>query len=71
MPRIRRLAIEAIAAMSDEELAAAADAPVEVVPALRGARDLAEAHDYAARCSSPSPSPPARKPARRSSASRS
>jgi glutamyl/glutaminyl-tRNA synthetase len=47
VPRIRRLAIEAIAAMSDEELAAAADAPVEVVPALRGARDLAEAHDYA------------------------
>jgi glutamyl/glutaminyl-tRNA synthetase len=46
VPRIRRLAIEAIAAMSDEELAAAADAPIEVVPALRGARDLVEAHDY-------------------------
>src|SRR6478735_11801168 len=40
LPRIRRLAIEAIAAMSDKELAAAADAPIEVVPALRGARDL-------------------------------
>src|SRR5919202_2566929 len=47
LPRIRRLAIEAIEAMSDEELAAAADAPLEVVPALRGARDLNEARDYA------------------------
>jgi glutamyl/glutaminyl-tRNA synthetase len=55
VPRIRRLAIEAIAAMSDEELAAAADAPVEVVPALRGARDLAEAHDYARQVLEPEP----------------
>lgn len=47
LPRLRRLAIEAIEAMSDEELAARADAPLEVVPALRGARDLNEAHDYA------------------------
>jgi glutamyl-tRNA synthetase len=47
LPRIRRLAIEAIAAMSDEELAAAADAPVGLVPALRGARDLREAREYA------------------------
>jgi glutamyl-tRNA synthetase len=47
LPRIRRLAIEAIESMTDEELAAAADAPVEVVPALRGARDLKEAKDYA------------------------
>jgi len=47
LPRIRRLAIEAIEAMSDEELAERADAPVEVVPALRGARDLEEAHAYA------------------------
>ena len=45
--RIRRLAIEAIESMSDEELAAAAEAPLEVVPALRGARDLNEARDYA------------------------
>src|SRR5438067_10683939 len=43
LPRIRRLAIEAIEAMSDEELAERADAPVEVVPALRGARDFEEA----------------------------
>ena len=40
LPRIRRLAIEAIGAMTDEELAARVGAPVEVVPALRGARDL-------------------------------
>src|SRR5437764_2099023 len=47
LPRIRRLAIEVIESMGDEELAAAADAPVEVVPALRGARDLNEAKEYA------------------------
>jgi len=47
LSRIRRLAIEAIESMSDEELAAVADAPLEVVPALRGARDLAEARAYA------------------------
>jgi glutamyl-tRNA synthetase len=47
LSRIRRLAIEAIGAMPDEELAAKAGAPVELVPALRGARDLNEAQDYA------------------------
>ena len=47
LPRIRRLAIEAIGAMPDEELAARAGAPAELVPALRGARDLNEARDYA------------------------
>jgi glutamyl-tRNA synthetase len=47
LPRVRRLAIEAIEAMSDEELAERAAAPLEVVPALRGARDLNEARDYA------------------------
>jgi glutamyl-tRNA synthetase len=55
LPRIRRLAIEAIAAMDDEELAAAADAPVEVVPALRGARDLNEAREYARHVLEPEP----------------
>src|SRR6266540_3149795 len=39
LSRIRRLAIEALAAMSDEELAATLDVPVAVVPAVRGARD--------------------------------
>jgi len=47
LPRIRRLAIEAIAAMPDEELAERVGAPRELVPALRGARDLNEARDYA------------------------
>jgi glutamyl/glutaminyl-tRNA synthetase len=47
LPRIRRLAIEAIAAMPDDELAERAGAPRELVPALRGARDLNEAREYA------------------------
>jgi glutamyl-tRNA synthetase len=48
LPRIRRLAIEAIGALSDRELAERVGAPVELVPALRGARDLNEAREYAA-----------------------
>ncbi|MBA3374902.1 MAG: hypothetical protein H0U00_03675 [Actinobacteria bacterium] len=47
LARLRRLATDAIAAMTDEELAAAADAPLEAVPALRGARSLVEAREYA------------------------
>jgi glutamyl-tRNA synthetase len=47
LTRIRRLAVEAIGALPDEELAARVGAPVEVVPALRGARDLNEAREYA------------------------
>jgi glutamyl/glutaminyl-tRNA synthetase len=47
LARIRRLAIEAIEEMSDEQLSRAVGAPVEVAPALRGARDLNEARDYA------------------------
>ena len=47
LPRLRRLAIDAIAAMSDRDLAEAAGAPIEVVPVLRGARSLVEAQDYA------------------------
>jgi glutamyl-tRNA synthetase len=53
LARIRRLAIEAIAALPVEELAARLDVPVEVVPALRGARDLNEAREYAAMILSP------------------
>lgn len=45
--RIRRLAIEALAAMSDEDLAERVGAPLELVPALRGARDLVEAREFA------------------------
>src|SRR6266536_681463 len=48
LARIRRLAIDAIGAMPDEELAERVGAPVELVPALRGARDLNEAREYAA-----------------------
>jgi glutamyl/glutaminyl-tRNA synthetase len=47
LARLRRLAVDAIAAMSDEELAALSGAPVDVVPALRGARSLEEAREYA------------------------
>jgi tRNA synthetases class I (E and Q), catalytic domain/Anticodon binding domain len=47
LPRIRRLAIDTIGALSDAELAARVGAPVAVVPALRGARDLNEARAYA------------------------
>jgi glutamyl/glutaminyl-tRNA synthetase len=49
LPRLRRLAIDAIASMPDEELASAAGAPVDVVRALRGSRTLVEARDAARR----------------------
>jgi len=55
LTRIRRLAIEAIESMSDEALANAVGAPIEVVPALRGARDLNEAGDYARAILTPPP----------------
>ena len=55
LTRLRRLAVDAIAAMSDEDLAAAADAPIEVVPALRGARSLVEAREYARLVAAPEP----------------
>jgi hypothetical protein len=48
LPRIRRLATDAIGELSDEELTARVGAPVELAPALRGARDLNEARDFAA-----------------------
>ncbi|HET7045476.1 MAG TPA: glutamate--tRNA ligase family protein [Gaiellaceae bacterium] len=47
LARVRRLAIDALAAMSDAELAERTGAPVEVVPAMRGARDLVEARTFA------------------------
>jgi glutamyl-tRNA synthetase len=55
LSRLRRLAVDVIAAMPDDELAAAAEAPVEVVPALRGARSLLEARDYAQLVVAPEP----------------
>jgi len=48
LARLRRLSTEALAALSDEELAARVGVPVSVAPVLRGARDLAEARAYAA-----------------------
>jgi glutamyl/glutaminyl-tRNA synthetase len=47
LPRIRRLSIDALAQLSDEELAARVGAPVSAAPVLRGARDLREAREYA------------------------
>jgi glutamyl/glutaminyl-tRNA synthetase len=47
LARLRRLSIEAIAGMDDEELAERVGAPVQLVPALRGARDLNEAREIA------------------------
>jgi hypothetical protein len=47
LSRIRRLAIEAIGHLDDADLAARVGAPVEFVPALRGARDLLEAREFA------------------------
>jgi glutamyl-tRNA synthetase len=47
LPRIRRYAIETIAALPDEELADRVGVPVGVVPVLRGARDLVEARAHA------------------------
>ena len=47
LARLRRLSTEALAAMSDEELAGRVGVPVSLAPVLRGARDLAEARAYA------------------------
>jgi glutamyl-tRNA synthetase len=54
IPRIRRLAIEAIAALPDDELARLAEAPPEALPALRGARNLVEAREIAESLLTPS-----------------
>jgi glutamyl/glutaminyl-tRNA synthetase len=53
LPRIRRLAIEAIAELPDDELAKAAGIPLEAAPAVRGARDLNEARELAAQVLEP------------------
>src|SRR4029077_12566184 len=47
LSRLRRLSIEALAPLSDEELAERVGVPVSVAPVLRGARDLREAREYA------------------------
>lgn len=45
--RLRRLATDALAALSDEELAERVGVASELAPALRGARDLNEARSFA------------------------
>jgi glutamyl/glutaminyl-tRNA synthetase len=45
--RLRRLSIETLGALPDEELARRVGVPVSAAPVLRGARDLAEAREYA------------------------
>jgi glutamyl-tRNA synthetase len=62
LTRIRRLAVEAIEAMDDEELARRADIPLEAVPVARGARDLQEAREYAAQVLEPPPPRPTEAP---------
>jgi len=55
--RIARLAIDAIAAMPDDELEAAADAPSGLARALRGARTLVEAREITSQIVSPNLAP--------------
>ena len=55
LKRLRRLAVDSIAAMSDEELAGAVEAPLELAPVLRGARSLVEAREYAQLVAEPTP----------------
>jgi glutamyl/glutaminyl-tRNA synthetase len=59
MARLRRLAVDAIAGLSDEELTRRLGASITFAPALRGARDLREAASIAAslqRAPPPAPS---------------
>jgi hypothetical protein len=53
--RLRRLAIDAIEALSDEALAERAGSPPQVARALRGARDLVEARAMAKAILEPQP----------------
>jgi hypothetical protein len=55
LPRVRRLSVDALGALTDEELAARTGVPVSVAPVLRGARDLNEAREYAAHVLEPLP----------------
>jgi glutamyl-tRNA synthetase len=47
LSRVRRLAVEVIGALPDDELAARTGFDASYVPVMRGARDLNEARDYA------------------------
>jgi glutamyl-tRNA synthetase len=53
LARVRRLAVEAIGALSDEELAARVGVDPQYVPVMRGARDLNEAREFARQVAEP------------------
>jgi glutamyl/glutaminyl-tRNA synthetase len=55
LSRIRRLALETIGALPDEELAARTGFDARYAPVMRGARDLNEARDYARLVAEPEP----------------
>jgi glutamyl-tRNA synthetase len=55
LARIRRLAVEAIEALQDEELAARVGAEPRYAPVMRGARDLNEAREFARQVAEPEP----------------
>jgi tRNA synthetases class I (E and Q), catalytic domain len=55
LARLRRLSTETLGSLDDEELAARVGVPVSVAPVLRGARDFAEAREYAAQVLEPEP----------------
>lgn len=47
LARLRRLSVDVLAALPDEELAGRVGVDLSLVPVLRGARDLSEAREYA------------------------
>ena len=53
LARVRRLAVEAIGALSDEELAARTGYDASYAPVMRGARDLNEAREFARQVAEP------------------
>ena len=55
LARIRRLSIEVIEALSDDELAARVGADRQYVPVMRGARTLNEAREYVRQLEEPGP----------------
>ena len=57
LSRLRRLAVEAVGALDDAELAALVEAPPEVVPALRGPRPERGSRDRPTLLTTPPPEP--------------
>jgi hypothetical protein len=55
LKRLRRLSTDALGSWSDAELAGRVGVPESVAPVLRGARDLAEAREYARAVLEPEP----------------